>query len=141
MRVLGYRKNLGATKVKAPPQLPHSSVLGARIWLAGGASVAPRHAVLWPRHPGGVWPAAALPASGEPAAGILHPGSNAGSNAAAGTSVLSVCAGKSAPAAGVHWHNDGTLLYCGRNPREPISPKGQPGENVLPFFPGACPNR
>ena len=69
----------------APPQPWGSSVLVAAMGRGDGAHVAPRRAGIWPHRPDGVWPAAAPPASVGPGAGIRAPGSNAGSNAAAGT--------------------------------------------------------
>src|SRR5204863_9361333 len=82
----------------APPQPRSSSVLAARIWRADGTHVVPLRVGLWPLRTDAVWPAAGPPASGEPPAGLRDPGSNAGSNAAAGTSARSLCAGRSARA-------------------------------------------
>lgn len=113
----------------APPQPRGSSVLAAKIGRADGAHVAPRRAGLWPHRPGAVGPAAAPLASDAPAAGIRGPGSNAGSNAAAGTGAHSLCAGRSAPAVVADWYGGGPLDYHDGSPRERRSPKGQPGGN------------
>jgi len=108
----------------APAQLRASSVVAAGRRRADGAHVAPWHAGLWPRRPGAAWPAAAPPASGGPDAGIRGPGSNAGSNAAAGSGGHSLCAGRSAAAVVADYHDGGWLSYHDNSPRECVLPKG-----------------
>ena len=112
----------------APPQPPaFCSGLWRRLGALAARTFGLRRAGLWPRRPGVVWPAAAPPASGGPAAGIRDPGSNAGSNAAAGTCVHSLCAGRSAAAVVALWHDGGTLAYHGGSPRERLLPRDSPG--------------
>jgi hypothetical protein len=138
------RRRESATKFllrdHAPPQPPGSSVLAAKRGHADGAHAEPRRAGFWPHRPGAVAPGAAPPASGGPDAGIRGPGSNAGSNAAAGTGAHSLCAGRSAPAVVADWYGGGTLDYHDGSPRERRSPKGQPGGNVRSFSSGAYQN-
>ena len=93
----------------APPQPRASAVLAAKIGHADGAHVAPRRAGLWRHRPGVVAPAAAPLASAGPDAGIRGLGSNAGSNAVAGTGTRSLCAGRSAPAVVADWYGGGIL--------------------------------
>ena len=76
------------------------------------------------------------PANASPNAGIRGLGSNAGSNAAAGTCVHSLCAGRRASAV----VGNGRLAYHDDGPREHV-PKGQPGGNALTFASGAYRNR
>ena len=87
----------------------------------------PRRAVLWPRRPGAAGLPLGRPASGGPAAGIPGPGSSAGSNAAAGTAVCSLCADRAVHAVVAHWHSEGTLVYRGGSPRERYLPRDSPG--------------
>jgi hypothetical protein len=122
----------------APAQLPGCSVLAAKRGHADGAHAPPRRARFWPQRPGVAAPAAAPLASAGPAAGIPRPGSNAGSNAAAGTGAHSLCAGRSAAAVGADWHGGGTLEYHENSPRERRSPKGQPGGSAFSFSSGVC---
>ena len=125
------RTRVAATKFllrdHAPPQLRGSSVLAAKMGHADGAHAAPRRAGFWPHRPGVVAPAAAPPASAGPAAGIRGLGSNAGSNAVAGTCARNLCASKSATVDAADWHGDGTLVYCGGSPRERYLPRDSPG--------------
>ena len=107
----------------APPQLRVALVFAAQGWRADGAPAGPGRAGLLRLHPGAVWPAAWPPASGGPPAGIGGPGSNAGSNAAAGTFVRNLCAGKFASAVVADWHGGGNLDYHHSNPRERILPR------------------
>jgi len=107
----------------APPQSQAASTLVAKRWCADGAHVRSRHAGLWPHHPAVVWLAAAPPASASPNAGIRGLGSNAGSNAAAGTCVHSLCAGR--PASAVVGND--RLAYHDDGPRELILPRDSPG--------------
>jgi hypothetical protein len=125
----------------APPQLEDSSVLAVKMGRADGAHVVPRRAALWRLRPGAAGPAAVRPASGAPVAGIRGPSSNAGSNAVADTCAHSFCGGRSAAAVAADFSGGGTLLYHERSPREPRSPKGQPGGNVLAFSSGENKNR
>jgi hypothetical protein len=78
---------------------------------------------------------------GGPAAGIRHPGSNAGWDAAAGTGVHSLCAGRAAAAVVADWYGSGSLDYHEGGPRERRSPKGQPAGNARTFSAGAYQNR
>ncbi len=107
----------------APPQRPAALALVAKRWRADGAHVRPRRAGLWPPRPGVARPAAAPPANASPTAGIRDPGSNAGSNAAAGTCVHSLCAGRRASAV----VGNGSLAYHDDGPRERILPRDSPG--------------
>ena len=107
----------------APPQRPAALVLVAKRWRADGARVRPRHAVIWRPRPGAAWPAASPPATAAPTAGIRDLGSNADSNAAAGTCVHSLCAGRRASAV---VGND-RLAYHDDGPRELILPRDSPG--------------
>lgn len=107
----------------APPQSQAASTLVAKRWCADGAHVRPRRAGLWRPRPGAAWPAASPPANASPNAGIRDLGSNADSNAAAGTSVHSLCAGRRASAV---VGND-RLVYHDDGPRERILPRDSPG--------------
>ena len=107
----------------APPQSQPTSEVVAKRWRADGALVRLRRAGLWPPRPGVVRPAAAPPASVSPTADIRGPGSNAGSNAAAGTCVHSLCADRRASAV---VGND-RLAYHDDGPRERILPRDSPG--------------
>jgi hypothetical protein len=97
--------------------------LVAKKWRADGAHVRPRHALIWRPHPGAAWPAASPPANAAPTAGIQDPGSNADSNAAVGTCVHSLCAGRRASAV----VGNGSLTYHDAGPRELILPRHSPG--------------
>lgn len=124
---LGGRTRAAATKFllrdHAPPQPRGSSVLAAKRGRGDGAHVAARRAGFWPHRPGVVAPADAPPASGGPGAGIRGPGSNAGSNAAAGTGVHSLCAGRRAAAV----VGNGSVVYHDDSPRERILPRDSSG--------------
>ena len=120
----------------APPQSQAASALVAKKGCADGARVRPRHAVIWRPRPGAAWPAASPPANAAPTAGIRDLGSNADSNAAAGTCVHSLCAGRRASVV----VGNGSLAYHDDGPREHV-PKGQPGGNALTFSSGAYRNR
>ena len=102
-------------------------MFGTRSGRAGGARVAPPPAALWRRHPGDSGPVAAPPANDVLAADSPAPGSNAGSNAVAGTSVRSLGAGRSAYVVVALWHSKGTLVYRGGSPRERYLPRDSPG--------------
>lgn len=107
----------------APPQPQGTSALVVKMWRADGAHVQPRHAELWRHHPDAAWPAASPPASAGPDAGIRDLGSNAGLNAAAGTCVRSLCAGRRASAVvGI-----GSLVYHDDGPRECVLPRDSSG--------------
>ena len=106
----------------APAQLQEPLVVVSKMWHAHGAHVPPRHARLGPLRPGVVWPDVGPLASDVVGAGIGDPGSNAGSNAAAGTFVHSPCADKCADAVG-----GGTSDYDDGNPRERYLPRDSPG--------------
>jgi len=80
-------------------------------WRAGGALSLPERAGLWRWRAGDVWPAVVPPASGGPLAGILDPGNSVGSNAAVGICAHSLCADKSAGAAGALWPNRRAFPY------------------------------
>ena len=107
----------------ALPQSQAASALGAKKGCADGARVRPRHALIWRPHPGAAWPAASPPANAAPTAGIRDPGSNADSNAAVGTCVHSLCAGRRASAV---VGND-RLAYHDDGPRECVLPRDSPG--------------
>ena len=139
------RSKVSATKLllrdHARPQLQESEVVGSKMWHAHGARVPPRHAGLGPLRPGVVGLDAGPLASGVARADIRDPGRNAGSNAAVGTFVHSLCAGKCAHAVVGDWCGGGAWDYHDGNPREGRSPKGQPGGNALSFSSGASPHR
>ena len=107
----------------APPQSQPASALVAKKGCADGARVRPRHALIWRPRPGAAWPAASPPANAAPNAGIRDPGSNADSNAAVGTCVHSLCAGRRASAV----VGNGSLAYHDAGPRELILPRHSPG--------------
>jgi len=106
----------------APPQSQAASALVAKKGCADGARVRPRHAVIWRPRPGAAWPAASPPANAAPTASIQDLGNNADSNAAVGTCVHSLCAGRRASAV----VGNGSLAYQDDGPREHVH-KGQPG--------------
>lgn len=116
-----------------------SSAIAAEPGRADGAHAEPGRAGLWPHRPGAAEPAAAPPANAQADAGIRGLGSSADSNAGACTCVRNLCAGRAAAAVVVD--AGGCLAYDDCSPRERCSPKGQPGENVRPFFSGANQNR
>jgi hypothetical protein len=111
----------------APPQPRRSSVLAAKMGRGDGAHVAPRRAGFWPHRADAAWPVAAPPTSAGPGAGIRRPGSNAGSNAAAGTGGHSLCAGTAAAAVVADRHGGGGLAYHDHSPRERYLPRDSPG--------------
>ena len=111
----------------APAQPWGSSVLAAKMGRVAGARVACRRPGFWPHRADAVWPAVAPPASVGPGAGIRRPGSNAGSNAAAGTGGHSLCADKSAAAVVADWPGGGGLAYHNHGPRERDLPRDSPG--------------
>jgi hypothetical protein len=111
----------------APLQLLAFAVVAAQRGRADGAPIGPGHAGIGPPRPGGVWPAAAPPASAAPDAGIRGPGSNAGSNAAAGSGGHSLCAGTAAAAVVADCHRSGRLAYHDGSPRECVLPRVSPG--------------
>jgi hypothetical protein len=128
---LAGRTRASATKCllrdHAPPQARGSSVLAAEMGRVAGAHVASRRARFWPHRRDAVWPAAAPPASAGPGAGIRRPGSNAGSNAAAGTGGHSLCASRAAAAVVADWHGGGGLAYHDHSQWERDLPRDSPG--------------
>ena len=125
----------------APPQPLDPSAPAAKVGHADGAHVLPRRARFWPPPPDAVGLAAAPLANALPDAGMRGPGSNAGSNAAAGTSAHNPCAGRSVLAVVANSDSGGRWAYHGNSPRESSSPKGQPEESAFTFSSGASPDR
>ena len=124
----------------APTQPAAAWTLETQTSLGGGASAPPRRAGLSRPCPAAASPAAAQPANGELRAGILDPGSTAGSIAGGRTSVHTLCASRVVPEVVVLWNSGGSVEYRGRCPRERTSPKGSPGRMLVTFSPGVDQN-